>query len=81
MIKLRRFTLEKDQLKDDWVLQEEGADRAKKRFDTKAEATEGGVLSSALGSEGGSVRIRKKDGQIQEERTYPRSRDPKQYPG
>lgn len=30
---------------------------------------------------GGSLRIHKKDGKIQEERTYPRSRDPKRSPG
>jgi hypothetical protein len=29
-----------------------------------------------LGNQGGSVRIHKQDGQIQEERTYPGSKDP-----
>lgn len=81
MTNLRKFTLSKDKQKDDWVLSEEGADRARKRFSTKAEATKGGSLQKALGTQGGSVRIRKEDGRIQEERTFPRSRDPKNTPG
>ena len=31
--------------------------------------------------DGGSLRIHKEDGRIQEERTYPRSRDPKKSKG
>jgi hypothetical protein len=31
--------------------------------------------------DGGSVRIHKEDGKIQEERTFPRERDPKRSPG
>jgi len=81
MANLRKFTLIKDKAKGDWALSEEGTKRARKRFSTKAEATKGGVLSSALGADGGSVRIRKENGEIQEERTFPRSRDPKQTPG
>ncbi len=81
MAKLRRFTLAKDNEKGDWALSEEGVNRARKRFATKTEATKGGALSSALGANGGSVRIRKEDGKIQEERTFPRSRDPKKTPG
>ena len=46
---------------------------------TKAEALKG--LRTAVGPEGGSVRIRKVDNTIQEERTYPRSKDPKKTPG
>jgi hypothetical protein len=37
----------------------------------------GGVLGKAVGSGGGSVQIRKLDGTIQEERTFPRAADPK----
>lgn len=81
MTNLRKFTLTKDKQMDDWVLSEEGSDRARKRFKTKAEATKGGTLEKALGAQGGSVRIRKEDGKIQEERTFPRSRDPKNTPG
>lgn len=45
-----------------------------KSFKTKEAATKGGVLKKAVGK--GSVRIHKVNGRIQEERTYPRSRDP-----
>ena len=47
-----------------------------KKFPTKAAALKGGVLEKAVGGRG-SVRIRKRDGKIQEERTYPRSADPR----
>jgi len=47
-----------------------------KAFASKAAALKGGVLEKALGGRG-SVRIRKRDGKIQEERTYPRSADPR----
>ncbi|MEO1169825.1 MAG: DUF2188 domain-containing protein [Pseudomonadota bacterium] len=79
--KLRRVHLTKDDKKGDWKLQEAGSDRAIRRFPNKEGATAGGVLADALGSKGGSVRIHKQDGKIQEERTYPRSKDPKSSPG
>lgn len=81
MNKLRKFTLEHDKKKGDWTLVEEGASRAKKRFARKEDATAGGALAGALGKEGGSVKIRKLDGTYQEERTFPRSKDPKRSPG
>ncbi|WP_192250796.1 DUF2188 domain-containing protein [Mesorhizobium caraganae] len=81
MAKLPKFELIHDKKKDDWVLRQEGADRATRRFDTKEEATKGGVLESAVGKGGGSVRIKKLDGTIQEERTFPRSADPNETPG
>ena len=77
MDKLRRFTLSKDKDRQDWVLREQGASRARKRFATKSAALSAGVLADALGKIGGSVRIKKENGRIQEERTFPRSRDPK----
>lgn len=67
--------------KDKWRLEPEGGGRARAVFDTKADATAGGALKGALGKAGGSVRIHKQDGTIQEERTYPRSKDPKGSPG
>ncbi|WP_370322851.1 DUF2188 domain-containing protein [Oricola sp.] len=76
---LPKFHLvEKD---DKWRLEPEGGGRAKRVFDSKAEATAGGALKDALGKHGGSVRIHKRDGEIQEERTFPRSKDPKNSPG
>ncbi|RUV21760.1 DUF2188 domain-containing protein [Mesorhizobium sp. M7A.F.Ca.MR.245.00.0.0] len=81
MTKLPTYTLSFDLKKQDWKLHKDGADRATKRFETKAAATAGGVLSSAIGKDGGSVRIEKKRGGYEEERTFPRDRDPKKTPG
>jgi len=75
--KLPRFDLVKDKKNDDWALKR--GDKVVERFDTKADATAGGVLKGAVGE--GTVRIHKEDGKIQEERTYPRSEDPKGSPG
>lgn len=70
-----------DRAGDSWKLKEEVTGRTIRSFDTKGEATSGGVLADALGSQGGSVRIHKQNGVIQEERTFPRSRDPRKSPG
>ncbi|HYG30604.1 MAG TPA: DUF2188 domain-containing protein [Allosphingosinicella sp.] len=78
---LPRYHLTKDKEKGDWELREQGADRAKRRFETKSEATAGGVLGAALGKAGGSVRIHLEKGPIEEERTFPRARDPRGTPG
>lgn len=81
MSKLRKFDLTRDRKNDDWVLKERGAERATRRFETKDEGTKGGVLGGALGQQGGSVVIHDMKGKIQEERTFPRSADPKESPG
>lgn len=64
-----------------WRLKREGGQRATKVFDSKGHATKGGALADAIGKGGGSVRIHKQDGTIQEERTFPRSEDPKSSKG
>lgn len=74
-----KYTLHKDQKSQKWRLEKEGSDRAKKTYETKSEAVKD--LRGAVGPSGGSVRIRKTDNTIQEERTYPRSKDPKRSPG
>ena len=76
---LDKFTLHKDAKSEKWRLEQEGSDRAKRTFKTKQEALSG--LKAAVGSNGGSVRIRKVDNTIQEERTYPRSSDPRTSKG
>ena len=81
MSKLPKFSLTKDTKRNDWKLVDDQTDMVKKRFDTKAEATQGGMLKKALGPTGGSVRIKKENGRIQEERTFPRKEDPKSSPG
>ena len=52
-----------------------------KKFATKAEAIKGGVLERPLGKAGGTVRIHSDIGVVQEERTYPRSKDPRKSHG
>ena len=79
MSKLPKFNLSYDKSQDEWQLRN-GAKQVVQSFDTKAEALQGGVLKKLVGGSG-SVQIRKQDGTIQQERTYPRSSDPKRSPG
>lgn len=82
MAKLSRYTLSYDDKKDDWKLENDKTDKVIRRYDTKDEATEGGVLKKALGSEGGSVKIEYKEKSgYEEERTFPRSADPRESKG
>ena len=76
MAKLAKYTLSHDDRKRRWVLKHDGTGQAVKSFVTKAAATKGGVLERALGKSG-SVKIKKRNGKIQEERTYPRTADPR----
>jgi hypothetical protein len=76
MAKLPRFSLAHNEKTKKWELKKEGSSDTVKTFSTKAAALKGGVLEKAVGGRG-SVRIRKRDGKIQEERTYPRSADPR----
>jgi hypothetical protein len=81
MAKLPKFTLTHNERKDRWDLVNDKTDRTVKTFDTKTEATAGGVLKKAVGSDGGSVKIQKENGRFQEERTYPSSKDPRDSKG
>lgn len=76
-----KYTLHRDQKSEKWRLEKEGSDRAVKLFDRKADATKGGALSDAIGIKGGSVRIRKIDNTIQEERTIRPAKDPRKSKG
>lgn len=76
-----KFTLHKDAKTEKWRLEKEGSDRAVKLFDKKADATKGGALADAIGKCGGSVRIRKVDNTIQEERTIKPAKDPRKSKG
>jgi Uncharacterized protein conserved in bacteria (DUF2188) len=80
MPNLPRFRLEYDEGKEKWILENEQG-RTVKNFETKEDATAKGVLKKAVGTEGGTVRIHKQHGGIQEERTFPRSRDPRKSKG
>jgi hypothetical protein len=81
MPNLTPYTLSHDEQKDDWALRNDLTGRTIRRFDTKEEATAGGVIADAIGSQGGSVRIHKENGVFQEERTFPRSKDPRESKG
>ena len=75
--RLPKLTLSHDPKKEDWVLKDDNTDRTVRRFETKDQATQGGALAGALGKNGGSVKIKKLDGTYQEERTFPRTADPR----
>lgn len=79
--KLPKFTLSHNNKKDTWDLTNDKNDKIIKTFEYKQDATKGGVLNQAVGKEGGSVKIKTMDNHYQEERTYPRSADPKQSKG
>ena len=79
--KLPSYHLTRDKKRGGWQLEKDGSDRATARFETKANALKRGALRSAVGKEGGSVKIHKQNGRIQQERTYPGGRDPKSSSG
>jgi hypothetical protein len=81
MAKLQKFTLSHNDDRDRWELRQDKTRDLVKSFDKKADATAGGALSRALGKEGGSVKIEKISGGYQEERTFPRSADPRKSKG
>jgi hypothetical protein len=81
MTKLRKYTLSHNDDRDRWELRQDKTRNFVRAFDTKAEATAGGVLSRTLGEVGGSVKIEKISGGYQEERTFPRSADPRKSKG
>jgi len=66
---------------DDWALKREGAKRATEVFSdaTKQEAIR--QAAGRLADSGASLKIHLKEGGFQEERTYPRSADPKDSKG
>ena len=76
MAKLAKYTLSHDAKTKRWMLKHDRTGKAVKSFASKAAATKGGALARAVG-QSGSVKIKKRNGKIQEERTYPRSRDPR----
>lgn len=78
---LPKLTVDYNEKKKKWELTDDKTNKVIKSTDTKEKMTEGGKLEKALGKEGGSVKIQKKDGKFQEERTFPGSKDPKNSKG
>jgi hypothetical protein len=76
MAKLAKYTLSHDAKTKRWVLREDRTGKKVRSFANKAAATKGGVLARTV-KNWGSVKIKKRNGRIQEERTYPRSADPR----
>jgi len=64
---------------DHWSFKEEGAKRSIKNSETKAEAID--HMRDFMSNRTGSVKIHKENGRIEEERTYPRSADPRKSRG
>ncbi len=81
MPKLPKFTLVFNDSEERWDLTKDKIDRVVKSFLTKEAATKRGALKKAVGSTGGSVKIQTKEGDWQEERTYPSSADPHKSKG
>lgn len=79
--KLPKYTLSKSKEKKGWELKEDKTKKVIHTFRTKENAKKGGAIKKELGPEGGSVRIEKLHGGYDEERTYPRSKDPKKSKG
>lgn len=79
MAMLHRFTL-KHNKKGGWDLKDQTGEVVRS-FTNKRDALSGGLFEKLLGKNGGSVRIHKQDGKLQEERTYPRASDPRRSLG
>ncbi len=62
-----------------WELRKTGSARASKSAGTKQELLE--LTAAYMEGKTASVKIHKEDGTIQEERTYPRSADPRRTKG
>ncbi|WP_236451006.1 DUF2188 domain-containing protein [Stutzerimonas stutzeri] len=62
-----------------WELRKQGATRASKTAATKDKMLQ--ITAAFLEGRTASVKIHKKDGTLQEERTYPRSADPRESKG
>ncbi|CAG8870510.1 hypothetical protein PS627_04019 [Pseudomonas fluorescens] len=62
-----------------WILKRVGAERASKQAATKDELLN--LLPGFFEGKTASVKIHLQDGTLQEERTYPRSADPRQTKG
>ena len=64
---------------DGWELKKAGAERASKRAATKQELVS--ALADFFEGKTASVKIHKADDTLEEERTYPRSADPRRSKG
>ena len=66
---------------DQWKLTGEGNQKASKAFDGNKQDAIKQSAEFLKNNQGGSLKIHLENGRIQEERTYPKSNDPKQSKG
>lgn len=64
---------------DHWKFRAEGGTRAIRSFAWKVDGMTFSV--DYMRKHGGSLSVQRRDGTFQEERTYPRSQDPRRSPG
>ena len=64
---------------DEWKLKQEGAELSTKVFESKESAMDYSI--DYMRNNGGSLVVHKMNNQFQEERTYPRSNDPRESKG
>ena len=76
-----KHTLDYNERRKRWELENDRTNRVVKRFIAKENALRSGVLKRAVGKKGASVKIQKVNGCYQEERTYPGSKDPSKLKG
>jgi hypothetical protein len=81
MANLRTLTLGYNEERRRWDLTDDTSNRVVRSFTTKQGATRKGVLERIVRTRPASVRIETLHGRFQEERTYPRSSDPKRFEG
>ena len=67
----RKYSLRFDNLREKWILKNDMSEKIVRIFDTKEDATRAGVLRKALGRQGGTVKVRKSNGVLEEERNFP----------
>ena len=79
MSKLPKFTLSHSEKGERWELRQDKTHKLVKSFETKADATAGGVLARAIGGEG-SVKIEKTNGRYRKNELSraPRTRSARQ---
>ncbi len=63
----------------EWKFRQFRSERAIKTFETKQDGLE--FSTEYMRDHGGSLKIKTENGEFQEERTYPRSADPRRSPG
>lgn len=77
----RKTWVSPDKENKDWTVRDEGGSRNLRRFDTKQEAVDWATNRGRNANLDNQVLIQKRNGEIQEERTYPRSADPRKSRG